>query len=842
MSNQFYEGYWVGGQWSPYSFGPPPIVDPYAPFGLPAPTLSNTPISTSSTSAAPTATSSNLNWSVDTWAKTIPLSMGNRRIAGDLIWAEPIAYDDAGNATVSFAASFGYPLNPLEYSVLAVRRVWANGNLIYDGTISPAEAIPGLTLRFYPGSRFQTVDPLISTVRGATVASAYRPMIYMVFEALPLINFANQVPFISAELIAQPGRLNVSSVISAVALRSGYAAGTVLVSGISDQCDGAAEMNDFTFQDFVTRLSDPYNFTILDGDVAIKIERRVVGSGLVIDAVIDDGICLTKSNTDDVVLIDRIEDTQVPYQVEVSYLDAAIDYQSTQQIARLPAAPVVTTPSTIVKRIDLPLMLSADDALALAYITLYRGLVEQSKLTFSLPPSHLDIEPGDVVQLVTVFGSYVVLVLQSTITPQFSNDLVAKVLLVNTDGSFDAISGTTLGSRVRALTWEPTSAVNVTVFNGNLSATTSATSAGFVRAPLFTFKRSGRWYFEITINHAGVNGDALGLIANGGGVADPAAIPPSNCVLLQSGGEIYTEHYDTGINLGARTTGDVIRVAVNFDAWLIWFGVAPSGNWNNNGAANPATNTGGIRFNGYADTTMGPFVSFDSASLVGVDTINAGQSSFIGTVPAGYQVWNGTGDVATTGGFTQWSSAFSTNLTFESGSLLCYPVNNALDALARSPSFRNFGRYYFEVTQIGTSNFGSAGAGIATAAATAADTVAGTPVNCAIVQMGGEIFSDGADSGKTLGVIGTPNAIGVAVDFTAQKIWFRIAPSGNWNGDPTANPATNVGGISFTTYATGALSPVAGWNGGSAATAVLNAGNAPFVGTVPLGFTAGWPA
>jgi len=34
------------------------------------------------------------------------------------------------------------------------------------------------------------------------------------------------------------------------------------------------------------------------------------------------------------------------------------------------------------------------------------------------------------------------------------------------------------------------------------------------------------------------------------------------------------------------------------------------------------------------------------------------------------------------------------------------------------------------------------------------------------------------------------------VDFTAQKIWFKNATTGgDWNGSPTANPATGVGGI-----------------------------------------------
>lgn len=813
--------------------------------GLPVsigPGAASTPIPTSG-NPQPT-TSANLNWSVDTWNKTIPLTMGNRRIAGELIWAEAISYDVNGNAFASFAVSFGYPLDPNEYSALTCKRIWANGNLIYDGTASPAIGLPGMTFRFYPGSRFQSVDPLISSIRGSSAASAYRPMIYLVFQSLPLAQLLNQVPFVSAELVASVGRFNLSDVIGAVALRSGYAAGQVVVSGISDQCDGAIELNDFTFQQFLTQLSDPYNFSILDGEGAIKVERRAVGGSLVIDAVLSDTVCLTKSDTDDVVLLDRSEDTQLPYQVEISYLDAAIDYQSTLQAARRPARPVLSTPSIVIKRVDLPLIMTADEALALAYLTLYRGFVEQLKLSFGLPPRYLGIEPGDVVSLSTGGATYTLLILQSTLTPQFGNDLVAKVLLTDISGSWSAISGTTLGSAVRVLALDPNTAVNVTLIHSDLTAAPIAASSAFACVPQSAFKRSGKWYFEATLNHVGANGDSVGIVALGGGVNDPAATTPSNCALVQTGGEIYAEHIDSGDTIGVRSTGDVIRVAVDLDDKLIWFAVAPSGNWNGSPSANPATKAGGISIAGYADATVGPFVAFNAASLVGVDTVNFGQSAFVGTIPSGFAEWNRVGEAPSTGGFTQWNAAASTsNIVIESGALVAYRTSGVgTDGLARSASVRNYGKYYFELTGSGPTN-GSAVAGIATEAATAADVNASPPVNCAVVQAVGEIYSDGADSGKTLGSIsGAFVVIGVAVDFSAENIWFRISPSGNWNGDPSANPATNTGGISIASYAASGMAPARSWFGGGDATSVLNAGNAPFIGAAPSGFTAGWPA
>ena len=83
--------------------------------------------------------------------------------------------------------------------------------------------------------------------------------------------------------------------------------------------------------------------------------------------------------------------------------------------------------------------------------------------------------------------------------------------------------------------------------------------------------------------------------------------------------------------------------------------------------------------------------------------------------------------------------------------------------------------------------------------------------------------------------------VGIAVDFTNHLIWFRMAPSGNWNGSGTANPATGVGGI---TFSTGAMVPFVtfGGSGGAAGNVITaNFGASSFTGTVPSGFYSGWP-
>jgi hypothetical protein len=74
-------------------------------------------------------------------------------------------------------------------------------------------------------------------------------------------------------------------------------------------------------------------------------------------------------------------------------------------------------------------------------------------------------------------------------------------------------------------------------------------------------------------------------------------------------------------------------------------------------------------------------------------------------------------------------------------------------------------------------------------------------------------------------------------------IWFR-KNGGLWNGNGTADPATNVNGATITGATGGGSSaaPALIFDGTSAEAYTANFGASAFAGTVPSGFTSGWPA
>jgi hypothetical protein len=146
------------------------------------------------------------------------------------------------------------------------------------------------------------------------------------------------------------------------------------------------------------------------------------------------------------------------------------------------------------------------------------------------------------------------------------------------------------------------------------------------------------------------------------------------------------------------------------------------------------------------------------------------------------------------------------------------------------------GKYYWEVTSTTAHNgtfFGVASANAALSGATTAWTAA---VNCSsgsiqvntIIQTG-------------IGVISSGGKVCIAIDLTAQLIWFRNGAAGNWNGNASGNPATGVGGYSLVTIGGVGIPLYAsvGCNG-TGAVVTANFGDTAFTGAVPAGFTSGF--
>lgn len=165
------------------------------------------------------------------YGAAIPILYGTSRVAGNVIWSTPLletaSSQSAGGkggpsqtqTTYSYRVSMAILLG--RGPMLAVRRIWANGKLIYDvsatASLSTVSASTRLAagIEFYPGSETQLPDPTMEAYLGIGNVPAYRGQAYIVFSDLQLADYGNARPNISVEVVASG---TVSSAASYVTL------------------------------------------------------------------------------------------------------------------------------------------------------------------------------------------------------------------------------------------------------------------------------------------------------------------------------------------------------------------------------------------------------------------------------------------------------------------------------------------------------------------------------------------------------------------------------------------------------------------------------------------------
>jgi hypothetical protein len=187
---------------------------------------------------------------------------------------------------------------------------------------------------------------------------------------------------------------------------------------------------------------------------------------------------------------------------------------------------------------------------------------------------------------------------------------------------------------------------------------------------------------------------------------------------------------------------------------------------------------------------------------------------------------------------TTWNpSDKSASITLTGSNLTATATSS--NAGVRGITSRSTGKFYWEATMIGLLGSGTE-IGLATASATLdGNGLAGQAVLTNAKGASGRIWINGSDSGVGLGILSSGNIIGIATDLTTGKIWFRVTPSGNWNGSGTANPATGVGGVSLGALIGNTLFPFFGATFGNDK-ATANFGASAFNGSVPSGYASGW--
>lgn len=214
-------------------------------------------------------------------------------------------------------------------------------------------------------------------------------------------------------------------------------------------------------------------------------------------------------------------------------------------------------------------------------------------------------------------------------------------------------------------TWSTTDKTANVTLSGTNNLTATASGAGaWVRT--IDNIASGKFYWEVLMS-AWVNGNT------GIGITNASSTPnvwnATNLVAVFNNATVYRSGTQIATGLTGTTSGATMGFALDATNGLLWIRVAPAGNWNGSGTANPATGVGGLAVGTVAGGPIGflPVTEFSAAS--DACTANFGDTAFSGTVPSGFTsgftsgLGPATSNIVTQSSIEEWGAPSDANVT-----------------------------------------------------------------------------------------------------------------------------------------------------------------------------------
>ena len=146
---------------------------------------------------------------VSTYGSPITRLWGTARISGNVIWASNLVEHaqehggKGGSSYSSYSYTCSFAVGLCEGPIMGVRRIWADGRLIFDSRPENTGAqrdFEAVTFKVYLGDETQLEDPTMQAAMPNDVP-AYRGLAYVVFTDLQLERYGNRIPNLTFEVV-----------------------------------------------------------------------------------------------------------------------------------------------------------------------------------------------------------------------------------------------------------------------------------------------------------------------------------------------------------------------------------------------------------------------------------------------------------------------------------------------------------------------------------------------------------------------------------------------------------------------------------------------------------------
>ena len=326
---------------------------------------------------------------------SIPLVFGTARVAGNVLWSSGLQEErmetsqgggkggGGSTTTVEFSYHASVAVGLSARPINRIERIWADGKLLRDA--SGSLLVP-VEIRVHTGAETQEPDPLLQAAEGLDLTPPFRGLAYVVLEDLDLAEFANRIPNLSFEVVAdEPATLG--GMLAELSERAGLE--NVAASGLDEIVDGLAVARESPLRSSLEALLAAFPAISAEGSGALAF--RPLGGGAARSVLPEDfGAAPEAAERAPRLAVERRQGADLPLQFELSYGDPARDYQPAVQRARLQLGHTHRR-----ERLDTPLVLAAERAKRQADRLLARAWQRQESHRLQLPLRFAELEPGD---------------------------------------------------------------------------------------------------------------------------------------------------------------------------------------------------------------------------------------------------------------------------------------------------------------------------------------------------------------------------------------------------------------------------------------------------------------
>jgi len=324
------------------------------------------------------------------YGQALPRLYGRMRIAGNVIWSSGISESvrhsgggKRGPATNSYNYSASFAVAVSARPVAAIGRIWADGKLLRDG--GGVYQFPA-TVRTYLGGEGQGPDPLIVAAEGIGQTPAYRGLAYVVFDDLPLADFANRIPNLTFEVIADGGTA-VSMHTIAADLCADLA--SVSVAAMDMAVQGFVAGRAGTVRTQFEPLLEIADLTFVDDGSALAVAS---GPSPTLTLVDDNDLGAAAVGKPQAQRTDhRAAAATISDCITIGFSDPSRDYQFGLQRA------IRRNPATHARQLDLTASLDPACAKHLAEQLLARSIARRTTADITLPWRYARLRVGDVI-------------------------------------------------------------------------------------------------------------------------------------------------------------------------------------------------------------------------------------------------------------------------------------------------------------------------------------------------------------------------------------------------------------------------------------------------------------